>query len=226
MKTFEEIFWIIFDWNGTLLNDKPLVVGSANYIFEHYGLPPITGEWYSENIDTKNFMESIYYSHGVPKGNFEEDLAKLNQLRKEYFELNKNSVSLNSNASETLELLKNLDCELSIISGEMAGYLENGRVAQFGIHKFFKSIRGGVRNKEMAFREFLLENKANPENVYYVDDQADGIEAAKAAEIKSIGFIYDGAYHSIEKIYRAEPTHLIRSLSEIPDIILLERWKR
>ena len=43
---------IIWDWNGTILNDAPVAFEATNILLERYGYPKITLEYYRDNVDT------------------------------------------------------------------------------------------------------------------------------------------------------------------------------
>ena len=53
---------IIWDWNGTILNDAPVAFEATNILLERYGYPKITLEYYRDNVDTPivNFYSKIF----------------------------------------------------------------------------------------------------------------------------------------------------------------------
>ena len=53
---------IIWDWNGTILNDTPVAVEATNILLQRFGYPTITLEYYRDNIDTPivNFYSKIF----------------------------------------------------------------------------------------------------------------------------------------------------------------------
>ena len=71
---------VIFDYNGTLLDDLPVAYGSIREIFRRYNLPCPTPEQYRLEIGT-NFME-FYYNHGFPRTTTAKEL---NVVRMEYY---------------------------------------------------------------------------------------------------------------------------------------------
>ncbi len=54
---------IVWDFNGTLLDDAGAAVGAVNLMLGRRGLPPITAEWYVENLIMP--LERFYESVGV-----------------------------------------------------------------------------------------------------------------------------------------------------------------
>ena len=55
----------VLDWNGTLLNDLPLVYRSVCQIFATYGLPAPTLEQYRTEM-SQEWMK-FYLNYGIPK---------------------------------------------------------------------------------------------------------------------------------------------------------------
>ena len=53
---------IIWDWNGTILNDTPVAFEATNILLERFDYPTITLEFYRDNIDTPivNFYSKIF----------------------------------------------------------------------------------------------------------------------------------------------------------------------
>jgi phosphoglycolate phosphatase-like HAD superfamily hydrolase len=53
---------ILWDWNGTILNDTPVAFEATNILLERYNYPTITLEFYRDNMDTPivNFYSKIF----------------------------------------------------------------------------------------------------------------------------------------------------------------------
>jgi len=198
---------VVFDWNGTLLNDLPLVYASVQKIFGVYKLTPPTLEQYRSEI-TSDFMK-FYWSHGMPDYVTKEDL---NKIRSHFFTLHWNDVLLHNNAALILEYISNLGLRLSIVSSEISSVLEN-RLEQFSLRKFFDLVHGSSWDKEVVLKETLNHFKIPPEQSVYIDDTFDGITAAKNVGMKTIAFT--GGYNSRERILAAKPDFIIDSLDQL-----------
>jgi len=204
----------ICDWNGTLLNDLPLVYGSVQKIFKSFGKTPPSLETYQKEI-TADFMK-FYKAHGIPVDTQSETL---NTIRKKYFKENGKNVALTNGAQELLEVFLGLDLKIGIVSGEARGYLQDTRLKQFHLEKYFDFVFDGVSDKTEKFKEVVKILEIDPGTIFYIDDSYDGISAAKNAGIVTFGFIHNGSYNSEEKIRSAKPDHIIKSLLEIIPII-------
>jgi len=204
----------VCDWNGTLLDDLELVYGSVKNIFNHFGKTSPSLETYQNEI-TADFL-SFYKRHGIPAG---ADQELLNSIRKKYFGENGGNVKLSSSAQEFLETLLRLDLKIGIVSGEANGYLQDTRLKQFNVKRYFDFVYDGVSDKAKKFKELLGVFEVNPKTIFYVDDSFDGIAAAKSAGITTFAFIHKGSYNSEKKIMAANPDYVIGNLLEIIPII-------
>lgn len=204
----------ICDWNGTLLDDLPLVYGSVQNIFNYFGKTPPSLETYQREI-TADFLK-FYKQHGIP---VDTESETLNAIRKKYFKENGENVALTDGAQKLLEVFLGLDLKIGIVSGEVRGYLQDTRLKQFGIEKYFDYVYDGVSNKMEKFKELVKILEVDPKTIFYIDDSYDGVAAAKSAGITTFGFVHKGSYNSEEKIRSAKPDYVIKSLLEIIPII-------
>jgi len=188
----------IFDWNGTLLDDLPMVYQSVVAIFRHYNLPPPTLSEYREEIEA-DFMK-FYRNHGMPEGITGKDL---NAIRKRYFQEHWNDALLRPHAEELLLLCRNqLGIPTALVSAEMREILIE-RLRSFKLMPLFDEIRGNSWNKEEALIATLDIFGTKAEDAFYLDDTYDGLMAAKNVGIKTIGF--SAGYHSEQRVLAAKP---------------------
>ncbi|MDI6734208.1 MAG: HAD-IA family hydrolase [Patescibacteria group bacterium] len=190
---------IIFDWNGTALNDLPLVYGSVCSIFKTYGVKPPTLKTYREEI-TADFMK-FYRHYGIPKTASHNDL---NKLRARYFEKNWNKAKLRPGVKLFLEQLDKIpDFQTAIVSAEITEVLSQ-RLCGFNIIvSLLDKIIGNAWDKEKALLDTIDTLGVKTENAVYVDDTFDGLTAAKNLGIHTIGFT--AGYNTKKRILAAKP---------------------
>ena len=203
----------ICDWNGTLLNDLPLVYESVRNIFKSFKLTPPSLETYRSEIGT-DFLK-FYRKYGIP---VDAESELLNSLRKKFFEENNKSADLSDGAQELLDSFRRFDLKIGIVSGEAPNYLDR-RLKHFGIRKYFDFVYDGVKNKEQKFLEITNLHEVPPEKMFYIDDSFDGISGAKKIGLETFGFIHEGSYNTAEMIKKAGPGYEISSLLEVIPII-------
>lgn len=186
----------IFDWNGTTINDLPVVYASVREIFRTYGLPAPSLDAYREQITT-NFMD-FYRSHGLKNATPDD----LNAIRKRYLAEHGHEAALHPGAKDLIELCKRLGLQTAIVSAEIAEVLDK-RLSEFGIFPLIDRISGSAYDKQKALLDTLDFFGVKAENAFYLDDTFDGLMAAKSVGITAIGFC--NGYNSRKRIMLAEP---------------------
>lgn len=202
---------IIFDHNGTLLDDLPVAYGSIREIFRRYNLPCPTPEQYRLEIGT-NFME-FYYNHGFPRTTTAKEL---NVVRMEYYLDHFHEAKLRPEVETVLSALSLLEIKFAIVSADVDSLVIK-KLEEVDMKSFFNVIRAGVRDKRTALLEVCKELGVEPHEACYVDDTVDGNTAAKEAGLHAIAIIGTG-YHSVERLSKVSP-HVISNLYELSAII-------
>ncbi len=128
---------IIWDWNGTLLDDVDLCVDNINWLLEKYGLQRITKDRYRE-IFTFPVVE-YYRRVGFDLNKL--DFFKIGKEWMERYEGKKYEAGLAENAIEILNYFYETGIEQSILSA----YSQNTLieiVKEYNLDKYFKNIVG------------------------------------------------------------------------------------
>lgn len=204
----------IFDWNGTLCNDFPLVYRVVEAIFAAYNLRPPTPAEYRNEVEA-DFIK-LYHNHGIPQHVTAQYLN--NKFRKKILEEYWNGIRLQRNTKFVLSNCKKLGLKCAIISGEMSQILKK-RLDDFGIAKYFDYVAADayLKPKTELMKMAINEIGVKPKETFYVDDSCDGIKSAKEVGIATIGFT--GGYYSKRRIISVKPDFAIDNLREIIEII-------
>ena len=199
---------VIFDNNGTLLDDLDLAFGSVAEIFNTYSLPPPTLEQYRQEITSK-FMQ-FYYDHGFP---LTTTMEELNNIRKRYYKDNAHRAKFREDVYYVLRRLEERGIKLAIVSAEIESVLME-RLNEAKIrHYFGNNIKAGVYgNKEPALIQVVKDLDVNPEDAVYVDDTVDGTGAAKNVGIVPVAF--GNGYNSPERLLTVT-SQIIYQLSDL-----------
>lgn len=193
----------VVDWNGTTLNDLPIVYESVRHIFEAYNLSPPTLEQYRTEM-TQEWMK-FYLNHGIPEGTTPEDL---NKIRRTYLEAHWNDVELHPRVIEFLRLLRQQQMKIFLVTGEIKEVVER-RLQQFHIgHLFDELIAGAYRKAEILKGLDLL-----PQESMFVDDDPFGLRSAKELGFTTIGMTH--GYASTERIRSANPHFMSNDFSGV-----------
>ncbi len=192
---------IVFDWDGTLLNNVPALKVATQNVLEHFNTnyaDGVANEEFirlTEAIHNNNFPTMLLNHYKILTHiPFFKDLPYLQQLQllfmiyskyKEYSEVSE----LYTGTKQLLgQLAQKFDLAIltSANRDELLQTLE-----KFGILNYFKSILtlDDVKNPKPnpeGIQRALHELKYHPENVLYVGDSAIDILTAKAAKVSSI----------------------------------------
>ena len=172
---------IIFDWNGTLLDDARISYELCEQAFREHEMGPISFDEYRKELiyPVKNF----YIQHGFDDTKF--DYSKLAIVYHERYIEGLDNLSLFSDVKEILDFLKSNNVTLSILSALEQNMLVNS-VKKFGIYDYFDDICGlkdmNAGSKVDNARIWLnLANYKNDE-VLMIGDTAHDSEVAKALD--------------------------------------------
>ena len=127
---------IIWDWNGTLLDDTEAALKTLNIMIERRGGKPIGMEFY---LDTFAFPVRPFYDMiGIGAKSEEE----WNEIAREYHETYLSQPKgLNAGAVAALEAAKAAGCGQSMLSALRQDYLDV-QMKEYGIDKYFDFVYG------------------------------------------------------------------------------------
>ena len=126
--------YIIYDWNGTLLDDTALCHTMLNEILERYSLPYVSLERYREIF---TFPIRTYYE----RAGLDFDKCSYEELADRYVEDYMNRYRVSSLATGALEVLRSVKVPQFIISATKQSMLDE-QIDHYGIRDYFVSVRG------------------------------------------------------------------------------------
>lgn len=176
MKTYTHIIW---DFNGTLVNDGWLGVEINNQMNQKRGMPPITPDFYYDNFThpPKDFYSKVGYTF---------DKESYDEVSKEFIKLyieNQHQVTLADGIQEALDTFQNAGLEQMIISAHAQSLLVH-HVESLGISAYFRYIIGSdnhvVVGKVQRALDFAKEEGINLSGAIFIGDTAHDVETAQA----------------------------------------------
>jgi phosphoglycolate phosphatase len=133
----EKIKQIIWDWNGTLLDDVAMCVGVMNQLMEKYSLPTISISRYKEIFD---FPVKAYYKRlGFDFGRYSFEKVGLEFMEAYFRELE--NTPLFDSVNTTLREIKSLGLNQMVLSAMEHQALEKSLSAK-GIRSYFSKVQG------------------------------------------------------------------------------------
>jgi len=204
-------FVLIFDFDGTIANTKDLYYKTIFDEIKSFGY-------------TKNQIEEAI-EFGL---NLRRTLRKLGfGWLISWFVKNKIMKKVLSEA-EKIKKCKDVD-EIKKIDKKIKKILITNSLKQFAVpilkhlklKKYFPEIYGAedFEDKAEFIKSYLIKNKINRKNCYYIGDRVADVEVAKKGGCKSIIVSNRCSWDSRKEIIKAGPDFIISDLAEIKEIV-------
>ncbi len=202
---------IIWDWNGTLLNDVSIVVEAMNTMLIKRGLPLLDIARYKEIFTFP--VREYYFKLGF---DFEKEPFEI--LAAEFiseFDMEKYSFKLFDGVEQVISDLKSAGIKQYILSATQQSDLENA-VGTFKIASFFDRI-SGLDNHYAASKievgiALLDELRLNPKRVLLVGDTLHDFEVSRALQCDCL--LVCNGHQSYDRISESK-ANIINDISEI-----------
>lgn len=177
---------ILWDWNGTILNDTPVAFEATNILLEKYGYPTISLEYYKDNVDTPivNFYSKIF------------DLSKENMdtLDSEWCVLYNQlsyKITLHNGVQDLLSKLCERNCHQAVLSAFKTEEITKF-AKKFSVEYYFKAILGTqnivMESKTMRGNKYMAENSLDPQETLYIGDTVHDCDTAQGLGVDCILF--------------------------------------
>lgn len=205
---------IIWDWNGTLLDDMNACISSMNLLLKKRNIPHVNHEKY-RNIFS--FPVKEYYV----KLGFDLNTESFEELSGEYISLYKEESkrsSLQIGAIKVLDYFKMKNFKQIIISAMEQDSLEN-QVRENEIYHYFKNIIGlnniYAKSKIEIAKDFFNNNNklTNEENCFLIGDTYHDYEVSMALNCKCI--LVNNGHQDLSRFKMNENVKIINNLLEI-----------
>ena len=207
---------IIWDWNGTLLDDMDVCIHSMNVVLNKYNIKPLE----NRNDYKSKFafpIENYYSNLG-----FDFKKVPFDILAGEFISIYQpasKKCSLISNAEDVIETIAGKGLSQIVLSASKQDYLKQ-QVSRFNVSKYFKEMLGInnilARSKIEIGKKWIEENRIDTNELIVIGDTFHDYEVAKAFDCKCI--IYTNGHQLIEERLFGDAT-LIDDLMEIKSFI-------
>ncbi|MGA3013700.1 MAG: HAD hydrolase-like protein [Bacteroidales bacterium] len=206
---------VIWDWNGTLLNDNWLCVEVMNTMLASRHLPLLTLDRYREIFD---FPVKDYYlmlGFDFCKESFE--IVGMDFMNK--YNLREKECGLHKNAETTLKCLAQQGFRQSILSAREQSELRRETV-DLGVSSYFDLIDGlddhYARGKTDVGIRLLKELNVEKEKILFIGDTCHDAQVAKDLKINCV--LIPNGHHSEPRL-ETTGFPIIRSLIELSEIL-------
>ena len=206
--------YILWDWNGTLLDDVKASLDAVNDMLEMYEKNKITLEDYYSYVDTPiyKFYEKIFDLNTVP-------MSVIKPLFARFYNNRKDGINLAENAEKLLVCCKEKGVKQYILS---ASHIDDVSMyaKSLGVYDLFEEIEAAKdyeAGSKIDRAKMLFESEKIQKNeCVMVGDTLHDLETAKALGIDCI--LYSKGHTDFEKL-KATGNVVCTSFDEIEKII-------
>ncbi len=206
---------VIWDWNGTLVNDAGASYESVNDMLARRELPPITFQQYSSYIETPitGFYRHIFedfdsMDFGVISREFHEGSARHMAGR-----------GLMPGAGAVLERLREAGVKQVIVSSCEQGMLTE-QVTRYGVAEYFDAILGAgdfhAGSKIDRARDYMARCGISPDRTVNIGDMLHDSELSQALGIRCV-LVARG--HQTPEDLKAADALLLDDISGVPEAL-------
>ncbi len=188
---------VIWDFNGTILDDFPLCLNVINQMLRRRNLPALTADAYLSVFD---FPVKNYYA----QVGFDFKVEPFPILAREYMDLYQPAsfnCQLKPGVPETLAALKDNGIQQVLLSATQKEFLL-AQIEHFNLTGYFQAIVGlndilGQSKLEMA-RGWFAQNSLKPSQTVLVGDTTHDYEVANALKCNCI--LISGGHNSSQRL--------------------------
>ena len=212
MSSYRHVIW---DWNGTLLDDAWLCVEIMNQLLDRYHLPPMTPRRYQEvfGFPLRDYCERL---------GFDFEAVSFEQLTDEFieaYERRRVECGLQGDAAAVLAAIGEAGLQQSILSAYSHASLEEV-VGHFQLGRFFVGLNGVDNHygegKVAAGQRWLARLPDSSRPVVLVGDTLHDSEVAQVLAIDCI-LVPSGHQHLAR--LRASRARIAESLAEVLEVV-------
>ena len=211
----KEIKHVIWDYNGTLLNDIDLCVDMINIVLAKRNLPIITKQHYKSVFD---FPVKDYYE----KIGFDFSKEAFNIVGTEFidnYNSNMHKSKLHEHAIEVLSAFEQLGIKQSVLSARLQQSLDE-EMKEYGIERFFSNISGLTNHYAHGKLDngikLIDELALKPGEILIIGDTLHDLDVAR--EKGTCELLIANGHQSYDRLKEGSP-NVIHSLSELLDLI-------
>ena len=192
---------VVWDWNGTLLDDLDQVIAAVNTTLGELGVSPISRATYGAHYQrpVRRFYESLF---GRPV--LDDEWGRIDQSFHDAYRSQLSNVTLARDATEALEAVVAAGHSQSLLSMLLHDDLVN-MASLFGVDRFMRRVDGlkGARGVEKleSLESHIEALGLSRQEVVIIGDALDDVAAANAAGTRCV--MYDRGTFPREQIQQA-----------------------
>lgn len=213
---------IVFDWNGTLLDDMQALFKCQNLVMERMGRPPITMEYFRAHYEVP--FERLYSNLGFTEDEIEHVMELDNHVFHSHYEPMADKSSLRAGAAEVLGHAHQQGAKSLILSNHIVDPIRT-QLRRLKVEHFFDEVLAyACRNtqfKDMTkgerLRRFMNHHGMAPRNTVIIGDSIEEIHIGRVQGLVTVAIT--GGCTAEERLRAESPDHVIHSLHELKTVL-------
>ncbi len=195
---------IVFDWSGTLADDKALTWNITNKTLEYFGGSIITFDTFKNNFV---IPVDIFYSKYCPN----VSIDKIDEYFYKIYISHNSECKLFEGIQKLIQTLNNNNTLyiISTLDSEILNLLTKNNM----IFSYFDKIIGNASNKIEALKKLINDESLIPSETIYIGDMPHDIKSAKKLKVQSDGVTY--GYSSSNTIISTNPDYIFNNTIDI-----------
>ena len=214
--------FIVWDWNGTLLDDTDAVLVAVNAIFSEFKRPPLSMEKFRA-IGDRPFTK-LYASAGFNEAEIQSIITIDRQIFHDHYETQAANATLRDGATDILHRLRANNVSNLIVSNHLTNKIIN-LLHKHDIHPYFDEVIAYAcantqmkgKSKGEKLHQHIKETGLTAANAIIIGDTIEEIEIARKLGMASIAIT--GGDYAENRLREQNPDHLIHSLPELTRIL-------
>lgn len=206
---------IIWDWNGTLLDDAALCVDVMNEVLARRSLPPLTALRYADafRFPVRDYYEDLGFDFG------RETFEVVGTEFIEGYSAREAACSLREDALATLEGLASRGLRQSVLSASQQARLE-AQARRLDVHAHFEALVGlddhYAAGKIEVGQQWMRRSAVDPLRTVLVGDTDHDVEVARALGVRC--FLVPSGHQSGERLSRCG-VDVLQGLSALLEVL-------
>ncbi|MGV7214880.1 HAD family hydrolase [Bradyrhizobium sp. UFLA05-112] len=213
---------LVFDWNGTLLDDADALLQTTNAILERFGRATIDMNTFREHCDVP--LSILYRNLGMSESEVAATDRDGSAIFHDAYEPLASNANLREGARRMLEIAREQAASSIIVSNHIVDPLRS-QMQRLGINEYIDEVLAfesrATQYKSMTkgerLRLYMQENDLKPPATFIIGDMP--VEANIARDLGLISIAITGGFVSESRLRAAEPDYIVHNHHELLPIL-------
>ncbi|MGY8684052.1 HAD family hydrolase [Bradyrhizobium sp. UFLA05-153] len=213
---------LVFDWNGTLLDDADALLQTTNAILKRFGRATIDMNTFRDHCDVP--LSIFYRNLGMSESEVAATDRDGSAIFHDAYEPLASNVNLREGARTMLEIAREQAASSIIVSNHIVDPLRS-QLQRLGINDYFDEVLAfesrATQYKSMSkgerLRLYMQENDLKPPATFIIGDMP--VEANIARDLGLISIAITGGFVSESRLRAAEPDYIVHNHHELLPIL-------